>query len=115
MEQVNATARAYLTERGYGDLMLHGTCHWIGMEVHDPGPTIGEMRSSQLPLVPGCAFTVEPGLYEPSTGIGIRIEDVVVVTEDGYRVITSDVPKARAEVEAMVQSEGILDLLQARK
>ncbi len=115
MRQVDAAARNYLIEQGYGDLILHGTCHWIGMEVHDPGPTIGGTRSGDLPLLPGCAFTVEPGLYEPSTGIGIRIEDVVVVTEDGCRVITSEVPKARAEVEAMVLSEGVLDLLGNRK
>ncbi|MFT5286251.1 MAG: Xaa-Pro aminopeptidase [Planctomycetota bacterium] len=115
MRDVSKVATDLLKAKGYGDLIKHGTCHWIGMEVHDPGPTRDGVSSSSLPLVPGVAFTVEPGLYEASTGIGIRIEDVVVVTEDGCEVITGDVPKARAEVEALVQSEGVLDRLRKEK
>jgi len=91
-----------LNERGFGRLVLHGACHFIGMEVHD----VGDYRAL---LEPGVAFTVEPGLYDREAGIGIRIEDVVVVTADGCEVITAGVPKSRAEVVALVGERGVLD------
>lgn len=101
---VNRAANSLLEERGFGQLILHGVCHWVGMEVHDPG-------SMRHELAAGMVFTVEPGLYEQSTGIGIRIEDVVVITEDGCEVITAGVPKSREEMESLVAEAGILDRL----
>lgn len=89
-------------QRGLFELRRHGACHWIGLEVHDPGDT-------RTPLVPGMTFTIEPGLYDRKAGIGIRIEDVVVITETGCEVLTGLAPKERAEVEATVQAEGLLD------
>lgn len=86
------------------ELRRHGACHWIGLEVHDPGDT-------RTPLVPGMTFTIEPGLYDRKAGIGIRIEDVVAITETGCEVLSSLAPKARAEVEETVRAEGILDRL----
>ncbi len=59
-------------------------------------------------------FTIEPGLYDREIGLGVRVEDVVVVTEDGCEVITSDVPKARDEVAALVGKTGVLDWLDGR-
>ena len=103
LREVNAACSKVLTERGFQKLMAHGAVHWIGMEVHDPG--------ERRPLEPGMAFTVEPGLYETETGIGIRIEDVVVITEDGCRVISGDCPKDMAGIEALVAEQGILDIL----
>ena len=93
-----------LEERGFParKWRRHGSCHFIGMEVHDPGPY-------NQPVEPGVAFTVEPGLYERETGIGIRIEDVVVITKDGCEVISTEVPKERAAVEALVKEAGLLD------
>ncbi len=93
-----------LEKRGFRDLVRHGACHYIGLEVHDPG----DLRKT---LEPGMAFTVEPGLYDTKAGIGIRIEDVVVITKDGCEVLSALAPKERAEVEATVQAEGILDRL----
>ena len=104
LADVEAACAKVLTERGFGELQRHGACHWIGMEVHDVG-------SYATRLEPGMAFTVEPGLYEPATDIGIRIEDVVVVTDDGCEVITDLVPKERAAIESLVGAEGILDRL----
>jgi Xaa-Pro aminopeptidase len=88
---------------------MHKTGHWIGLDVHDVGEykLAGEFRE----LEPGMAFTVEPGLYvAPGTkgvpakyqGIGIRIEDDVLITADGHHVLTDGVPKAVDEVEAVL-------------
>ncbi|MGO4477701.1 Xaa-Pro aminopeptidase [Massilia sp. 2TAF26] len=91
---------------------MHGTGHWLGMDVHDVGAyrdlTQADKPSRQLK--PGMALTVEPGIYvRPAEGvpeeywhIGIRIEDDVVVTEDGYRILTASAPKTVEEIEALV-------------
>ena len=69
---------------------LHGTSHMLGMDVHD----VGSLKI----LEPGMVFTVEPGIYIPEEEIGVRIEDDVVVTETGCRVL-SDAPKTVKEIE----------------
>ncbi len=74
----------------------------MGLEVHDVGAFHKE-------LVPGVAFTIEPGVYESATNIGIRIEDVVVVTADGCEVLTDLVPKDRKTLSMLVAERGILD------
>jgi len=89
----------------------HQTSHWLGLDVHDPGDYArnGVSRS----LEPGMVLTVEPGLYfrsghektpERFAGIGIRIEDDVVVTEDGHEVLTASLPTAPDDVAALVRS-----------
>ncbi len=110
VNDVEKACRAVLVEAGLANLQRHGACHWVGMEVHDPGPR----RSRSRELVPGVVFTIEPGLYEMETSNGIRIEDVVVITEDGCEVITKDVPKDRASLERLVREEGVLDWLEER-
>jgi len=88
---------------------MHQTSHWLGLDVHDAGAYRqgGEPRR----LEPGMVFTVEPGLYfAPSLegvdprfrGIGVRIEDDVVVTVEGCEVLTAAIPKAPEELEALV-------------
>lgn len=69
---------------GTGAAMLHGTGHGIGLDVHEP-PLLDE---GQGPLIAGDAVTIEPGLYDPAIG-GIRIEDMVIVTEDGAMNLNS--------------------------
>lgn len=101
---VTSAANGVLVERGFSKLIRHGVCHWVGMEVHDPG-------DYETVLAPGMVFTIEPGLYEESTSIGIRIEDVVVITADGCEVITKDSPKSREAMELLVAEQGILDTL----
>jgi Xaa-Pro aminopeptidase len=91
---------------------MHGTGHWLGMDVHDVGAyrDLTQADKPSRPLQPGMVLTVEPGIYvRPAEGvpeeywhIGIRIEDDVVVTEDGCRILTSAAPKAIDEIEALV-------------
>lgn len=102
MADVEKACRRVLSERGLLKLLPHGTCHYVGLEVHDVG-------QNGKPFVPGVVFTIEPGVYEPSTGIGVRIEDVVVVTETGCEVISAGVTKDRAALTRLVTEEGILD------
>ncbi len=83
--EVDAAARNYLKEAGYGDLFTHGLGHGVGMEVHE-APNFSP-RSKDV-LKEGMVVTVEPGLYKPGWG-GIRIEDMAVVTAAGHELITS--------------------------
>ncbi len=86
---VDAAARTLLESRGLGEAFGHGTGHGLGLDVHEE-PRIGPPRShsASVQLEPGMVFTIEPGAYLPGLG-GVRIEDDVLVTEDGYEVLTS--------------------------
>ena len=91
---------------------MHGTGHWLSMDVHDVGDY--KVDGKWCRFVPGMTLTVEPGIYIPPGNrkiarkwwsIGIRIEDDVLVTEGGCEVLTRDVPKQIDEIEALVGSE----------
>ena len=90
----------------------HKSCHWLGLDVHD----VGDYRLAEQwrPLQPGMVLTVEPGIYvaqdspkseviEPYLGNGIRIEDDVLITDNGCQVLSRGVPKAAAEIEALMR------------
>src|SRR5579875_839445 len=81
--------------RPLGKYFTHGISHHIGLEVHDPADLT-------LPLEAGNVISVEPGLYIPEEGIGIRIEDMVLVTRDAARVLTAALPKEAAEIERLM-------------
>ncbi|HEY9816726.1 MAG TPA: aminopeptidase P N-terminal domain-containing protein, partial [Candidatus Obscuribacterales bacterium] len=100
-----------IAEETYKPFYMHRTGHWLGLDVHDVG--IYQHGETSHQLEPGHVFTVEPGIYvsptiqlaegqpevpEPWRGIGIRIEDDLVITETGHEVLTSGVPKAIADL-----------------
>lgn len=91
-----------------GRFYMHKTGHWLGLDVHDVLPNDD---SRNMPLAPGMVLTVEPGLYLPKhdrtvpakyRGIGIRIEDDVVITADGCEIISAGVPKSVDEIEQVM-------------
>ena len=93
----------------YKRFYMHRTGHWLGMDVHDVGNY--KIKDQWRDLLPGMALTVEPGLYirpadnvpEALWNIGIRIEDDVVITQNGCEVLTHAVPKTVAEIEAVMR------------
>ena len=101
--------QARIDDESYRRFYLHSTSHWLGLDVHDVG-TYRLDEQTPRPLVAGMVLTVEPGLYIPNDddipdayqGIGIRIEDNVVVTNEGHEVLTADVPKQIVEIEALM-------------
>jgi len=99
--------------RAYTQFYMHGTGHWLGMDVHDVGAyrDVALPDKPSRPLLPGMALTVEPGIYvRPGEGvpeqfwnIGIRIEDDVVVTDAGCRILSAGAPKEVADIETVMR------------
>lgn len=98
-----------IKEKAYNKFYMHNVSHWLGLDVHDVGDYYqsGEHRCFE----PGMVLTLEPGLYiaaddstveEKWRGIGVRIEDMVLVTEQGYEVLTNDLPKTVEEIEQIM-------------
>ena len=102
-----------IATRAYTQFYMHGTGHWLGMDVHDVGAyrDVASPDKPSRPLLPGMALTVEPGIYvRPGEGvperfwnIGIRIEDDVVVTDAGCRILTAGAPKEVADIEELMR------------
>ncbi len=101
-----------IKKKSYMKYYMHGVGHYLGMDVHDAGRYFTDQAAkNSRPFEPGMVLTVEPGLYIPPDdksapakyrGIGIRIEDDVLVTKDGNRNLTAGVPKDPDEIEALM-------------
>jgi Xaa-Pro aminopeptidase len=102
-------AEKLIEEEGYKKFYMHRLGHYLGMDVHDVGVYMAD--GQPRPVEAGIVMTVEPGLYiaedaegipDKYRGIGVRIEDDVLVTENGYRVLTDKAPKQIEEIEALM-------------
>lgn len=97
-----------IQEKAYHVVYMHSSGHWLGLDVHDVGGYV--VNEAPRILEPGMVLTVEPGIYIPDDpkidkrwwGIGIRIEDDVLVTENGYEVLSKAAPKTVEAIEALM-------------
>ncbi len=107
---LQGTIDQLIETKAYQAFYQHGSGHWLGLDVHDVGAYKQEEKSRLLE--PGMVLTVEPGLYIPANcttvdprwrGIGIRIEDDVLVTKTGYEVLSAAAPKTIEAIEALME------------
>ncbi len=101
-KSVNKISRDYINSHGkdlhgkpLGQYYIHGLGHHIGLNVHDPGEYC-------KPLEPGMVVTMEPGIYIPEENLGVRIEDDVLITENGYKLLSERLPRDPAEIEKIM-------------
>jgi Xaa-Pro aminopeptidase len=95
MAELQHVAEESLRRAGYLADFIHGFGHFVGLDVHDAGDT-------EKPIPVGAVFTVEPGVYLPAQGFGVRIEDEVLITDHGYRMLTSSIPRKLEDVETWI-------------
>ena len=96
-EDIHERAVSVIRAAGYGDYFIHGLGHFVGLDVHDAG-------LYSRPLAAGMVITVEPGIYLPKQALGVRIEDMVLVTPTGHRLMTEALPRSASEIEAMMRA-----------
>ncbi|MFV7784020.1 aminopeptidase P N-terminal domain-containing protein [Shewanella marisflavi] len=109
---LEGSLEAVMTNESYKRFTVHKTGHWLGMDVHDVGPYHDAEGKWRL-LEPGMVFTIEPGIYIPESaldvpaayrGMGIRIEDDILVTPTGHDNLSKLVPRTIAEIEAFMKN-----------
>jgi Xaa-Pro aminopeptidase len=98
MSELQHVAEESLRRAGYLADFIHGFGHFVGLDVHDAGD-----YERAIPI--GAVFTVEPGVYLPKQGFGVRIEDEVLMTDHGFRLLTAAFPRKMQDVEAWVARE----------
>jgi Xaa-Pro aminopeptidase len=97
MSDLQHAAEASLRKAGYLPNFIHGFGHFVGLDVHDAG-------DQEAPIPALAVFTVEPGIYLPERGFGVRIEDEIQLMPKGYRLVTKDIPRKLEDVEAWIRS-----------
>lgn len=105
---LSGSVEANIEKEAWRKYFMHGLGHWLGLDVHDVG--IYKIDALDRPLQVGMVMTVEPGIYIPSSsdvdekfkGLGIRIEDDIVITKTGNHIMTSKVPKTISDIEALM-------------
>jgi len=108
LKLLKGTKKSIIEKGTYKQFYMHKTGHWLGLDVHDVGRY--KINDKWRPLEPGMVLTVEPGIYidqdadvpERYKGIGVRIEDDVVVTDSEPLILTKDVPKTIEDIEALM-------------
>ncbi len=109
MGVIKKPVASIIKKRLFAPYFPHGTCHWLGMDVHDCGSYF-DSRSKAQRLQPGHVITVEPGLYfreddktvpKKFRGIGVRIEDDVLITKSGPKILSESCPKEIDEIESL--------------
>jgi len=95
-EDLHRKAEEIIRAAGYRDYFMHGLGHFVGLDVHDAG-------LYKRPLRAGMVITVEPGIYVAQQSLGVRIEDEVLVTRDGYRLLTGALPRDPDGIERMMR------------
>ena len=94
-QELEDAAQKVIAEAGYYDYFIHGVGHHVGLDVHDGA----YFYTTEIPLAENAVITVEPGIYMPGKRIGIRIEDTVLVTRDGPRLLSGKLPREPDEIE----------------
>jgi Xaa-Pro aminopeptidase len=89
---IDRATRKVVEDAGYYDFYLHPCCHFVGLQVHDSG-------DYEAPLPVNAVITVEPGIYLPQRGFGVRIEDEILITSSGAEVLTKAIPKEVDDIE----------------
>ena len=94
-DELSDVASKVLADAGYYDYYIHSLGHPVGLEVHD-------INLPDLPFAEGMVITMEPGVYMPGKKIGIRIEDMILVTKNGYRNLSEKLPRTANAIEKLM-------------
>jgi Xaa-Pro aminopeptidase len=111
LAQLHDAAMGVIAKAGYGKYFIHFLSHTLFGGVADKRSSLGlsnPARLSDKPLEPGCMFTIEPGIYIPEKGLGVRIEDDILVTADGCEILTKDAPKEIDEIEKLMKERPVI-------
>tara|TARA_Y100000389_G_C17466920_1_gene526511 strand:+ start:1599 stop:2900 length:1302 start_codon:yes stop_codon:yes gene_type:complete len=108
---LKGTLKKNIKNESYKKYFMHNTGHWLGLDVHDPCSYVS--HGNPVKLKPGMIFTVEPGIYIGKDesldrgfhNIGVRIEDDILVTKNGYEILSEQVPKNISDIEQLMSND----------